>query len=526
MMKLKHLFLLALSLSSATATFAKKSPERVISADVSKVECQLSDNYFKCVGAGRAGEGLRADWQKQLTMLQKDAPFEYIRFHGVLCDEMGIYTKDANGVVRYNFQYLDRLFDFLLSVNIRPFVELSFMPSAMSSGTNTIFWWKANIDIPADYNEWYNLIKAFTEHVTERYGSEEVSKWYFEVWNEPNLVGTFFTGTMQDYFDLYDHAARAVRSVNENYRVGGPATAGNAWIDEFIGHCQDNDVPLDFFTTHHYGVEGVLDQFGERQLRMHQNHDAVWATVNETLEKVNKASTRKPIELHYTEWGSSYTPTDLTHDTYFNAAYLLNTLRFADSDVAAMSYFTFTDIVEESGVGAVPFHGGFGFTTISGIKKPAYFSYEFLAQLGKNEIKSSDAYSWVCKDDKGNIQVLAYDLTISDYENGTIFNNDLFAKEVIPADKGNINIDLSGVEDGLYNMEVYRIGYRHNDPLTIYYDLGAPEVLSPSEEATIQSHNDNRAEIKEVVRVENGRFERALPMRDNDIYLVKLNKIN
>ena len=522
-MKIKNLLLLALALGSANSLWAKKSPERVISADISQVEQKLSETYFNCVGAGRAGEGLRSDWQKQMTMLQKEVPFKYIRFHGLFHDDMGVYFKDKNGVETYNFQYIDELYDFLLSVNIRPFVELSFLPKDMTSGEDTIFWWKGNINTPKSYEDWGNLVKAFTQHVTDRYGREEVSKWYFEVWNEPNL-SAFFSGTMQDYFKLYEAASLAVKSVDEGYRVGGPATAGNAWVNEFIGHCEEKNLPLDFFSTHHYGVHGALDEFGVQQLRMSKYPSAVYGGVNATREKIDKA-TDKYLELHYTEWSSSYSPRDLTHDTYLNAAYVLNTLRHTDKSAQSMSYWTFTDIFEESGIPTKPFHGGFGLITMAGIKKPTYFSYQYLSQLGEYEMKSSDENSWVCKDKDGNIQVLAYDITMPDLEAINEFNNRIFSKEIIPADKGSIKVDLSGIEDGLYNLEVYHTGHRHNDSQTIYFDLGRPNVLSPTEEATLRQHTQDKAEVMEVIEIKDGRFTRSLPLKDNDVYLVKLNKI-
>ncbi len=520
---MKTKLLIILTFFCSMNLWAKKTPQRVISADVTQVEKPLSSTYFNCVGAGRAAEGLRGDWQAQLAELQSVAPFDYIRFHGLFHDDMGVYFKDDKGNETYNFQYIDALYDFLLSVNIRPFVELSFLPKDMTSGQHTIFWWKGNVDTPKSYEDWGNLVKAFTQHVTDRYGKEEVSKWYFEVWNEPNLKA-FFEGTMEDYFKLYEAAAMAVKSVNESYRVGGPATAGNGWVEEFITHCKENNLPLDFFATHHYGVHGALDEFGVQQLRMSSNPAAVYDGVNATREKID-ALTDEHLELHYTEWSSSYSPRDLTHDTYLNAAYVLNTLRHTDTSAESMSYWTFTDIFEESGIPTKPFHGGFGLVTMAGIKKPTYFSYIYLSKLGGNEIKNSDDNSWVTKDNDGNIQILAYDMTMPDLEAMCEFNNRIFAKEVIPSDKGNLEIKLSGVEDGLYNLEVYHTGHRHNDAQTTYFEIGSPNVLSPTQKTALESHTQNQAEITEIVNVKNGKFDYSLPLKDNDVYLVKLNRI-
>lgn len=237
---------------------------RKITADLDKVAGKRSTVFNECVGAGRANEGLRADWQQQLAAVQKDINFKYIRFHGLLHDDMGVYRLDKQGQPTYNFQYIDELYDYLLSVHIRPFVELSFMPSDMASDTKTIFWWKANTSKPKSYQQWDELIRRLVTHLQERYGRDEVAKWYFEVWNEPDLHG-FFAGTQADYFELYAHTAKTIKSVSPAYRVGGPATSATKWIAEFLKYCTDEKLPLDFVSTHDYGTTSVLDEMGTKK---------------------------------------------------------------------------------------------------------------------------------------------------------------------------------------------------------------------------------------------------------------------
>ena len=159
--------------------------------------------------------------------------------------------------------YIDVLFDFLHSIGMKPFVELGFMPNALASGKQTIFWWRGNVTPPKDYDKWAGLIDNLVQHFTERYGADEVKTWYFEVWNEPNLSPGFWTGSQQDYFKLYSYTAKAIKSVNPDYRVGGPATAGAAWVPDMIKYCSDNHLPIDFISTHSYGVnQGFLDEHG------------------------------------------------------------------------------------------------------------------------------------------------------------------------------------------------------------------------------------------------------------------------
>src|SRR5665811_262661 len=215
--------------------------QRTINVDYNKISGKLNTMFNECVGAGRANEGLRADWQQQLAYVRKECGFKYIRMHGLLTDDMGVYKEDRNGNPEYNYMYIDVLFDFLQSIGMKPFIELGFMPSALASGNQTIFWWRGNVTPPKDYAKWEALVRNLTQHFTERYGEEEVKSWYFEVWNEPNLSPGFWSGTQAEYFKLYSSSVKAIKSVNQAYRVGGPGTAGAAWESEMIDFCNKNN---------------------------------------------------------------------------------------------------------------------------------------------------------------------------------------------------------------------------------------------------------------------------------------------
>jgi xylan 1,4-beta-xylosidase len=482
---------------------------------------KLNQTFNLTIGAGRANEGLRADWQQQLAEIKRDAGFKYIRMHGLLTDDMGVYGgTDAQGKERYNFQYVDSLFDYLLSIGVRPFVELGFMPQAMASGSKTVFWWRGNVTPPRSYEQWERLIRALTEHWTERYGAKEVATWYFEVWNEPNLDG-FWTGTQADYFKLYAHAARGIKSVNPGYKVGGPATAGAAWIPEMIAYCAQNKVPLDFVSTHTYGVdEGYLDEFGTKGTVLSADETAIVSDVLKSRKEI-EASAMPGLELHYTEWSSSYTPADPTHDSYHQAAYILDKLKQVGSAAQSMSYWVFTDIFEEPGPRFEAFHGGFGLMNTQGIKKPAYFAYQFLNQLGKNELVNTDKRSMATTDDKGNVQVLLWDYTHTLPEK--VNNQQFFIKDLPPKKKGEVQVSLKGLKKGAYTMQISQVGYQRNDAFTAYIGMGSPRQLTRPQVATLKSiANGKPAQQKTVHIGANGTFSTTLPLRENDVYLLNL----
>lgn len=499
--------------------------ERTINADFSREAGKLNTFFNECVGAGRANEGLRADWQQQLAYVKKECGFRYIRMHGLLTDDMAVYSEDRKGNPMYNYMYVDALFDFLHSIGMKPFVELGFMPAALASGPQTIFWWRGNVTPPKDYNKWAELIRHLVLHFTERYGAEEVKTWYFEVWNEPNLSPGFWTGTQQDYFKLYQYTAQAIKSVNQHYRVGGPATAGAAWEAELIEYCQKNNTPIDFISTHAYGVkQGYLDEYGQSGTVLDKNPMSVSGDVLQSRKEIAQSS--KPgLELHYTEWSASYTPADPIHDSYHEAAYVLQKLKQVGNAANSMSYWVFTDIFEEPGPRMTPFHGGFGMLTIQGINKPVFYAYQLMNRLGSTELVNKDTASWVCKDTAGNIQALVWDFT-NTHPGDTVHNQKYYIRDLPAKPKGKLQINITRVPEGTYALEVYKVGYRSNDAYSTYLSLGKPAQLTRQQVEQIKRQNDGTPIQKEIVTIKNGGvFSKEMELHENDVFFLNLVKL-
>jgi xylan 1,4-beta-xylosidase len=529
---MKHLLIFTISCFMATNVLAQvKTRQKIdessrnISVDFTRESGVLNNFFNECIGAGRANEGLRSDWQKQLEYVKKECGFRYIRMHGLLTDDMGVYREDRNGNPQYNYMYVDVLFDFLLSINIKPFVELGFMPNALASGEETIFWWRGNVTPPKDYNKWQKLIENLVQHFTERYGSEEVKTWYFEVWNEPNLSPGFWTGTQDDYFKLYEYACKAVKNVNQEYRVGGPATAGAAWEPEMIAFCKEKNVPLDFISTHAYGVnQGYLDEYGNSGTRLAPQEFAVSGDVLRSREEI-AGSAMPGLELHYTEWSASYTPSDPIHDSYHEASYVLYKLKQVGDAVQSMSYWVFTDIFEESAPRFTPFHGGFGMLNTQGINKPVFYAYQFLNRLGDIELENSDPNSWACKDADGNIQLLAYDFTYT-LTDDSVNNQEFYIRELPSKNKGKLNINIANIPAGSYSLQVYKVGYRCNDAYTSYFDLGRPDQLTRQQVEHIKSMNDGSPIHTELITIGEGEpLTKELDIRENDVFFLNVIKL-
>lgn len=440
--------------------------------------------WEQCVGSCHAVMGLRSDWREQLEKSHKELGFQYVRFHGLLNDEMGVCSKESDNpwvadspvTLRYSFFNIDSIFDFLLSIGMKPFIELGFMPDALASGTTTCFHYKANVTPPADYTEWGALIKALTQHLVDRYGIEEVRTWFFEVWNEPNLE-FFWDGTQEEYFKLYEYSVRAIKSVDSRLWAGGPATSVNEWIPEMLEFCRSSGVPIDFVSTHHYPTDDPLWKNSDLP------KEELFAKFASEFGKYERGVLYKMtaqarseagnMPLYYTEWNTSAKLPDAIHDDPYSAALVAKTIADNDGLVDGYSFWTFSDLFEERAQFSAPFHGGFGLQTIHGIPKPTYHVFEILHRLGNERISVSATRD-------ASVEMLAVkgesDLTL------LVYNHNILDAEIKDED---VKISLKGmVPTG--PVLIRRVDSQHANPKQKWIDLGSPEYPTKEELAQIE----------------------------------------
>jgi xylan 1,4-beta-xylosidase len=404
LLKRLTLFGVVIALWPLARAFAPE-PE-VIAIDAQAAVRPFPHFWETMFGSGRANLSLRDSWRRDLDAVRAITAFQYVRFHAILDDENGIYDEDAKGHPVYNFSYLDQVYDGLLDRNVRPFVELSFMPRKLASSlTPHPFWYKPLVSPPNNYAHWDDLVTAFTRHLITRYGEGEVRQWYFEVWNEPNL--DFWSGQPKEstYYELYDHTARAIKNVSANLRVGGPATAQAAWVDRFIRHCVDNKAPMDFVSTHVYANDRSEDIFGTHESI--PRSEMVGRAVRKVYDQVH-ASPRPDLPIIWSEYNASYMSEVAVTDSAFMGPWLANNIRQCDGLATAMSYWTFSDVFEEQGVVKRPFYGGYGLIAEDNIPKAAFNAFRLLHLLGKERIPVSSNDALVTRGEDGQLVVAVW----------------------------------------------------------------------------------------------------------------------
>jgi xylan 1,4-beta-xylosidase len=421
-------------------------------------------------GSCHAPVTLCEDWREDLRALRKIVDVRYVRFHGIFDREIGIYGGvDAAGDLSLNFTRVDLIYDGLLDIGVRPFVELSFMPEELAERHSPHpFWYHPNVAPPRDPRQWYQLIHKFAQHVVERYGIDEVAHWYFEVWNEPNI--DFWAGEPKEetYYALYDTTASALKDVSPRLRVGGPSTAQAAWADRFISHCIEKNVPVDFVSTHVYPNDTSQNVFGtDEDIPQSQ---MVARAVRKVYEQV-RSSALPELPIIWSEYNAGFDGVQL--DGAYVGAWMANNIRLcAGGLVTEMSYWTFTDaFFEEGGVFRSVFSSGFGLIATGRIPKAAFNAFKILHLLGDQQIAIENASALLTRRSGDGCLVLA------------IWNY------VPPKESGQpkkFNIRSQGTAGALSEAKIHLVDNDHGSPFKTWEKMGRPPFPSRKQQAELR----------------------------------------
>jgi xylan 1,4-beta-xylosidase len=432
-----------------------------VRADRIEVDPKASSSPFphyweRMFGSGRAILSLRESYRRDLRAVKEATGMEYIRFHAIFHDEVGVYGEDAAETPIYNFSYVDQIYDGLLENGVRPFVELSFMPSALAA-TQTLhsFWYKPVISPPKDWKKWEDLVSHLAQHLLDRYGIDEVSQWYFEVWNEPNI--DFWAGAPkeQTYYQLYDAAALALKKVNSKLRVGGPATAQAAWVDRFIRHCLENHIPVDFVSTHVYANDTANDVFGSTEAI--SRTEMVCRAARKVHDQV-KASAHPELPIIWSEYNASYKNEPAVTDSVFMGPWIADTIRQCDGLVDVLAFWTFSDVFEEQGVVRQPFYGGYGLIAEDGLPKPSFNAFKLLHRLGDQRIALNSTSALLTRRADGQLVMAVWNLSLPE-ERG---------------DPKDVTIVFKGLEGNARRAVISRVDAAHGSVLSAYDSMGRP----------------------------------------------------
>ncbi len=451
----------------------------------------LRKPWKSTIATGYAPLHLREDLQSHLAILQRAVGYQYCRFHGLFHDDMAVVARRQDGSLAFRWAQVDKVFDSLLRVGLRPHVELSTMPVALASGTTTIDDWGWNTTPPRDYAEWGQLVGAFASHCLDRYGLDEIAQWYYEVWNEPNI--NFWTGTQGDYWHLYDVSAAALKAVSPRLRVGGPVTARAAWIPEMISHCSTKGVPLDFISTHIYLQDEWVLYPGLRG-SPYKPGMFISDVVRDVRETVRRSAFPN-LEIKWTEWNSlvplpngelvwDHNP---SMDNASAAATVCDLAIAVDGDCDTFCWWDASDVFEEGGMPQSEFSGTYGLLTLNGLPKSTLNAFSFLNRLrgGRRELQHEDlapGCGLVATSEGESLQVL-------------LWHRDLSAYGVGEQQPWAGTLKMPWTESAKPMLLQERITAGAGSCYETWQSLGGPQNLSPSETRLLEIHSAPEAQL-------------------------------
>ena len=481
---------------------ASAAETSIVHVDARSESTPFPHFWEQTFGSGRAVLSMRDSYRNDIRAVKTATGFQAVRFHGIFMDEVGLFDLDAKGQPVYNFSYIDQIYDGLLENGVRPFVELSFMPKKMASDPSALhaFWYKPNVSPPKDYVLWDGMIAAFAQHLINRYGIDEVSQWYFEVWNEPNL--DFWTGKppQPTYFELYDHTAAALKKVSSRIRVGGPSTAQAAWVESFLEHAKQSGAPVDFVSSHVYANDTAKDVFHTDEVIPRDR--MVCRAVRKVHDEI-AASPFPKAPLIFSEYNASYANEPDVTDTVYMGPWLAGTISQCDGLTEAMSYWTFSDVFEEQGVVKTPFYGGFGLVAVNGIPKPAFNAFTMLHELGDRRIKVDSGSVLATKRSDGTVVVALWNYA-PPFGTGATYT----PPPANPGPDKNFTLKLDGVAPNA-PVQIWRLDAEHGNVLKTYDAMGRP--ATPSREQIVRLREAGKASPPERGALKDGILTVRIP---------------
>ena len=286
------------------------------------------------------------------------------------------------------------------------------MPAKLAAQPPVVhsFWYKPIVSPPKDWTKWDDLISHFAQHLIERYGIGEVSQWYFEVWNEPNI--DFWAGDPKEetYYRLYDETARALevsRCAPARRRAGHSASRLGRPVHSSFGRRRRARWTLcrhmSMATTRRSNVFGTDEKIPRTEM--------VCRAARKVHDQV-KASARPDLPIIWSEYNASYKNEPAVTDSDFMGPWLADTIRQCDGLTEMLSYWTFSDVFEEQGVIRTPFYGGYGLIAEDGLPKPAFNAFLLLHRLGNQRIDVDSSSALVTRTTDGDLAVAVWNLRL------------------------------------------------------------------------------------------------------------------
>jgi xylan 1,4-beta-xylosidase len=452
----------------------------------------------KFIGVSHVKELLFDTVKRQLAETHKLMHFDYIKMHGILDDCLFVYSETAEGKPVYNFTLIDQVFDFLLSIELKPMVQLSFMPAALAKNTDRkMFNGHIIISEPKDMKKWNKLIRNLVLHLIDRYSLQVVNSWIFCVWNEPSTANELFGfKNAEVFYHLYKESYTTIKEVSSSLNFGGPsafATYGkkDSWLFHFLEFADQNHCRPDFITLHYYDIDlsdaFFLNRKSINELWLSPEPNSFYQHLR-TLKNQLAENNYGDIPLYISEWNSTTSHKDLLSDTCFKSSYIVKNMIEASTQADGICYWLLTDLHEENYLPSSTFHGGLGLYTFNDIKKPAFYALDFVNRIGNEVLFRDQGILATKKNDDIIILLYHYHHYSSTYARDIGINTSYTDRYSVFPSKSKKDICLEFPDlDGEYTITSEYVNTEHGSAFDRFLAMGAVEPLTEKDVAYLKN---------------------------------------
>jgi len=478
-------------------------PEQVIASSIrcsAKADFQpLRHTWRTMMCVGNARDLLYSDVQELMRRMQRDIGFSYVKLKGIFSDELRVYIQDTNGTPTYNFAYIDKIFDFLLSVNLRPLLHLGFMPALLAREPQRHLF-NVLVSEPKSNTEWADLVTAFVQHLLTRYGAAEVRQWMFGVWHQPDTPRFMYGFTSNEaFYTFYQVTWQAVKDCDSELQVGTPPTFYIArpdymnWYRPFLQWCRERHCMPDFLDFNFYDTSLSNDGNGQKlfgfveSMTLGENPNGLNNFVNQVCSET--ASLHLPVYL--TEWNSSPSQQDLLNDTCFKSCYLVKNILENYDKLESFGYWSLTDLMSEAPLPEQLFFGGLGLFTANGIPKASYFAMILLRSLGDTTIGKGDGWFATRRGKEYRVLLYNYRHFSHLYAQGERFDMTFLDRYTVFSPEQNLDVHftLTDVENGDYLVREIILNRHNGSSFDQWLTMGGLELDQPQEYETLAARS-------------------------------------
>lgn len=518
--------------------------ENAINIEVDSNEKKaISHTWRNLINLGYASDGLRSDLQQHLTYIQNSIKFKYARFQGIFSADMLSEEGDEGGE-SYNFSKIDKLIDFLHSIGLKPFIELGNKAKVLNLVSDKIMYFKNHSNKQKNFKENLELLEKFIIHCVNRYGIDEVSEWYFDIWKEGDVNHIFWSGNFDKYLNVFESYYKVIKNIVPNAKIGGPGINPEINInllENLMDQWKKRGITPDFLSVYLYANELIEDSNSKSSKKINSENKNIYKSellsnlshllltkdknyTKVTLDKIRKIVSKCEIdigEIHVTEWNSTISHRQPPNDTTFKAAFIVKNIIDNLDETKSFGYWLASDISGELKDSKTLLFGEMGLISATGIKKPGFYAYDMLARLGSKLIDKGDGYIVTSKSSY-NYEVITYNYKHFDrfycLNEETTINYDQYYNIFEDQDELNLNINLKGIKKGRYRIKKYALNRSHGSIFDEWLKMNAIYNIKKDEIDYLKQICVPEQTISYIENVEELKIESHLEPHEVNLY--------